>query len=194
MGLSRDQAFPSKYLRKTDLGQPLQVIIANVYTEEVNNDNGGKDTKCVVTFTDTNIKPIILNKTNWLTIESIHGPDTDGWNGKVMELFNDMTVLYKGELGGIRVRAVAASAQAPAAVPAQPGFAPPADLLTRNQGLQLAADNNIGQDALIERLKAAGLTSWGANPSLATSTVQQMIHEKNAQPAVAAMHDDDIPF
>jgi hypothetical protein len=50
-------------------------------------------------------KPMILNKTNAVTIARSYGPDSVGWVGKSIEIHHDPNVMLGRErVGGIRVR------------------------------------------------------------------------------------------
>lgn len=115
--MKRTDAFPSKYLSKTDVNPPIIATIKTVEIEDVGGE-GNKETKPVIFFRG-DVKPMILNNTNWLIIEESHGADTDDWIGKQIEMYFDPSVMYGGKkVGGVRVRIPAAGAvQAPAPAP-----------------------------------------------------------------------------
>lgn len=101
-----DSAFPSKYLKQSDLnGRVVRVTIARVEIEDI----GEGDHKAVVYFEGKD-KALVLNRINADTISSSFGPETDDWAGKVVELYSDPNVYYGGKkVGGLRVRVPAAA-------------------------------------------------------------------------------------
>ena len=190
MGITRGSAFPSKYLGKEDVPQPMAVVVGNVFIEQIQGDHG-MDDKVVLKFTNAAIKSMIVNSTNWDTLESAYGPDSDGWLNKPVELFVDPSVMYAGKrVGGLRVR-VPTGLQTPAAAPAN------TFLLDWEDAQAQAAAVGITKDNLIAALKAQGHTAY--NPLRDTPAVQALIAAK-AQPqeesfdAVPPAADDSLPF
>jgi hypothetical protein len=96
--------FPSKYLRGTDLAQPVQVRVKHVSVEPVGPE---REDKPVAHFVGGEVKPVILNKTNCTALITITGSeDSDDWGGARVELYRD-TVLMHGEATPcIRIRAI----------------------------------------------------------------------------------------
>ena len=98
-----DDAFPSKYLKASDLpeegSQPAK--IEKIQIEEVGQQ---KQKKPVVHFEDLD-KPLILNKTNAKVISSLTGSgDFDDWIGKTINLYR-AEVEFQGDMvEAIRVR------------------------------------------------------------------------------------------
>ena len=114
-----NQAFPSKYLKKEDFKAPRQLIIDTVVMENLAQDGHPADMKVVIYFNGAP-KPMVANKTICMVLAAMFCPETDVWAGKTVEVFNDVTVVYNGAVGGLRVRPVA---QAPVAEqPASPVF------------------------------------------------------------------------
>lgn len=105
-----NEAFPSKYLKSTDLrGDVAKVKIRDVMVEEI-----GTDRKMVMYFAGKE-KGMVLNKTNAVTIGDAYGQDTDDWIGQPIELFS-MKVEFNGRMvDGLRVRVPRRTA-----APAQP--------------------------------------------------------------------------
>jgi hypothetical protein len=91
----------SKYIQKADLKQPTRITVAGCAREDIGKD-GKSDVKWIVSF-EGNWKPMILNVTNTKAFFRELGEDSNDWAGKQIILFNDMTVEYNGEYGGIRV-------------------------------------------------------------------------------------------
>ena len=110
-----DQAFPSKWLRASDLlGREAIVAIDRVAMTELDDD-----TKPVVYFSGKQ-KGLVLNKTNGNAIKHLYGPDTDNWTGKHVVLFAT-TVEFRGDLvDAIRVKGPAGPQQAPVQPPVAP--------------------------------------------------------------------------
>jgi hypothetical protein len=95
-----DEAFPSKYLRASDLqGRNVTVKMGRVEQEKI-----GDDTKLILYFQGKD-KGMVLNKTNANNIASIHGGETEDWYGKEITLVEAM-VDYQGKsVPAIRIRA-----------------------------------------------------------------------------------------
>ena len=89
--------FPSKYLRAADLdGREPVVTIDRVVVETL-----GDESKPVVYFTGKD-KGLVMNKTNWSSIEDISGEeDSDRWKGTKLKL-----ITVKVEFQGKRVPAI----------------------------------------------------------------------------------------
>ena len=118
--------FPSDYLTQDDFPAPRTLVIARVAVNEVRQPNG-KVKKAVLYFQGDKIKPMILNKTNGLTLADLYGRYPDGWVGKALEVYADPSVMMKGKkVGGIRVKA-------PSQKPATNGKAPGKPPLTIDQ-------------------------------------------------------------
>lgn len=101
--MKRSDAFPSRYISKDDVQNPIIAVIDTVRFDTIKGDAGDED-KPVVYFRD-NVKPMILNNTNWMTIEDAYGQESDDWTGKQVEMYCDPGVMFGGKrVGGVRVR------------------------------------------------------------------------------------------
>ena len=179
--MRRGEAFPSTYLGKDDLTDPVLATIADVRLEEIQGDHGRSD-KPVMYFQDEDMKHLILNTTNWNTIEAICGEDTEEWAGQRIELYVDPGVVYGGKrVGGVRVRIPSSSRKAK--------VAPDTDILSWIEAQAVAEAAGIDPDTVIARLKELGRDAY--RPSRDTATVRQMIAETEQLPLE---DDDDIPF
>lgn len=99
-----DEAFPSKYLRATDLeGRTKTFVIDTVAIEDVGGENKPADFKPVVSFAG-DAKPLVLNKTNSMTIKAVLGPETTTWRGKKIEVFPSTTPFQGKMVPCLRVR------------------------------------------------------------------------------------------
>jgi hypothetical protein len=101
--MNREQLFPSKYFKASNLMSPLTVTIASADVEKVNNPNGGVDEKLVLGF-EGHKKRLVCNVTNYDAIAEAYGDDTEGWPGNAIELYPTKTTLGNKRVDAIRVR------------------------------------------------------------------------------------------
>jgi hypothetical protein len=101
----RDDVFPSKYLKASDLnGKPVVVTIKEASMEKLKNGNGEEETKTVLYFEKAK-KGLILNRTNWDKIADITGEDdSDNWPSHRVEMFPTTTEMKGKEVDCIRIR------------------------------------------------------------------------------------------
>jgi len=105
MGITRNDAYPSKYLKHSDLdGKAITYTINHAVIEELGAD---KEKKPVVYFKEIN-RGLVLNRTNWDALEDLYGDESDAWAGKKLELFPTKTTFGSRRVDCIRVRAPAA--------------------------------------------------------------------------------------
>jgi hypothetical protein len=101
--MTLDQAFPSRYLKSSDLPEEgsQTVTIEKIAIEEIGRD---KETKPIIFFEEFN-KGLVCNKTNARTIARIvHSEDFDDWVGHKISLYRT-EVDFGGELvEAIRVK------------------------------------------------------------------------------------------
>ena len=122
--MRKGDVFQSKFLKGDDLkGGTADVQIESVTMENIGLDDGPQDIKPVMRFTGKE-KGMIVNKTNWELLELfLKSDDSDNWAGAHILLWNDPTVMFKGErTGGLRVKGVA-----PGSEPAPPPPPTPTD-------------------------------------------------------------------
>lgn len=107
------EAYPNRYLKAADLaGREIDVTIDRAEQAEVGVD---RDVKTLVYFNDLS-KPLILNKTNWLSISEIaKNDDSDSWAGFVIRLVTTPVTFAGKTTDAIRIRRAVATA--PAAIP-----------------------------------------------------------------------------
>ena len=102
--MKRHEAYPSQYLKQEDIDHDIVLTIARVEMTELQRPDGGVETKPVMQFKDSE-KVLVLNVSNWDSIEELYGPESDSWPGKQITLFVDADVRFGGKrVGGIRVR------------------------------------------------------------------------------------------
>lgn len=121
-------AFPSKYLRASDIpeGRQVQVVMDHVAIENVAGNSDPDDEKPVLYFRGKS-KGMVLNKTNSTTISQVYGDETDDWSGKPLMLYASETTFQGKTMPCLRVKvdrnAVRQQPAAPAA--AKPPVASP---------------------------------------------------------------------
>ena len=170
--MKKGDAFPSTYLGKDDLHEPMTATIADVRLEEISGDRGSTEDKPVMSF-DNGMKSLIVNTTNWNTLEAAYGEDTDDWRGQPVELYVDPGVVYAGKrVGGVRVRVPSNGRKA---APAAGGEA-----WTLKEAIAKAAAAGIEQVELVARLKDAGRSGW--NPQRDTPFVKGLISDNEEIP------------
>lgn len=100
---------PSKYLRASDLqGKDWPLTIDYVIRdEELTLSTGAKEKKPIVFFKETP-KGLVLNKTNKVTIMSLHGKMVKDWLGKRIAVFPT-----EGTFGGKTVDCIRVRSRAP---------------------------------------------------------------------------------
>lgn len=108
--MKRGDAYPSTWLKSDDLLElgtgpdgDYTVTIKSCRPEEIGQGDD-KEIKPILRFQETD-KGLVLNPTNWDTIEILYGPDSDDWIGHKVRLWVDTNVKYAGKrVKGIRVR------------------------------------------------------------------------------------------
>ncbi len=91
--------FGGDSLKAADLqGHEPVVVIASVEMKKFDNGN-----KLVLTFQGKK-KTLVVNKTNAGRIAYAHGPNTDNWIGKEIQLYTDLVDFQGKPVEAIRVR------------------------------------------------------------------------------------------
>ena len=109
-----DNAFPSNYLKASDLGDAQPVVtIDRIEVEAVGRD---KEMKPVIYFKGKE-KGFVLNKTNGRKIAELTGSkDTDDWSGCRIKIYATETEFGGETVECIRVKAASAEKPKPKAV------------------------------------------------------------------------------
>jgi hypothetical protein len=95
-----DSAFPSKYLKASDLqGRNVTVKMGRVEQEKI-----GDDMKLILYFQGKE-KGVVLNKTNANNIAGLYGGETEDWYGKEITLVEAMVDFQGKSVPAIRMRA-----------------------------------------------------------------------------------------
>jgi hypothetical protein len=91
--------FTSKYLKSADVKtKPEIAVISYLVTEVVGEE---KKTKPVLYF-ENGVRPMVLNRTNFETLEDAFG-DSDAWPGHKVKIFCAPTTYLGKRTEGIRV-------------------------------------------------------------------------------------------
>ena len=100
MSVRMSEAYPSKYIKATDLkGKPLELIMSGVEMEDLGQD----DLKPVLYF-EGRKKGLVLNKTNSNCLVKTYGDLCDDWVDKPVVIY-PTEVDFRGEsVAAIRVR------------------------------------------------------------------------------------------
>jgi hypothetical protein len=124
--MKRDDVFPSKYLKATDLKGKTCVATIESAPYETLKGLDGKETKKIVLYFKNAEKALPLNTTNFDAVCDATGrPDTDDWPGQRIELYPTKTTIGGKQVDCIRIRRPNSSGPAPAA--ASLPHSPPAD-------------------------------------------------------------------
>jgi hypothetical protein len=98
------EAFPGKYLKSSDVKErPIVAVISHVEKEKVGQGADAAD-KFVLHF-EGDIKPMVLNRTNWETLEDAFG-DSDDWPGHKVKIKCARTQFQGKSVDGIRLDAI----------------------------------------------------------------------------------------
>ena len=101
--------YPRKYEQAADLqARENTGTIDKVVPEDFTND-GIKTQKPVLDFRGTAIKPVVLNKTNYLILSKLFGDDDSEWAGKKVTLGTELVNFQGKAVELIRVKKPAAA-------------------------------------------------------------------------------------
>jgi len=123
--MTRDEVFPSKYLKAADLkGKAYVATIECAPYETLKNLDGKEEQKIVLHFKNSE-KTLPLNVTNFDAVCDATGcPDTEDWPGQRIELYPTQTTMGGKVVDCIRIRCPTSRPTAAAVLPPPP---PPAD-------------------------------------------------------------------
>jgi hypothetical protein len=170
--MKRSDAYPTKFLSKDDIHFPTVGVIETVIMETLGTGDD-QEIKPVMYWTSGIIKPMVINNTNWVNVESIYGDESDNWAGKSVEVWVDPSVSFGGKrTGGLRLRA-------PASNGAQPS---PTNLLTKAQAVTALVAAGLDKAALVAMLPTADDGHKYYVPERDTEKVYELIRQ-NTPPA-----------
>jgi hypothetical protein len=104
--VTMSEAFPSKYLKASDLADgPVVATIKVAALEQIKGFNGQETTKVVLYFAKK-LKPLPLNRTNFESVMDICGSDdSDNFPGTKIELYASKTSMNGRVMDCARIRA-----------------------------------------------------------------------------------------
>lgn len=98
-----------------DPGQELVATINKVVKEMVTGPDGKKEECIVIHFTESGIKPMILNSTNAKTIQKVYKtPYIEDWAGRKIQIFVEMVKAFGEVVDALRIRPFIPKQTAPA--------------------------------------------------------------------------------
>ena len=101
-----NDAFPSKYLKATDLAEPVIATIKLAELEKIRKASTAKKCTKVVCYFAKKLKPLPLNRTNFESVGDICGSyDSDDFPGTKIELYATKTSMNGKVMDCVRIRA-----------------------------------------------------------------------------------------
>jgi len=89
----------------------MTLTISGLSKENLARDGEPPEMRWILQFAEA-VKPCVLNMTNIRMIAHVTGSEeTNDWIGKKITLWNDPTVSFNGNVGGIRVQSQVAQSQ-----------------------------------------------------------------------------------
>ena len=138
----------SKYLKRADVGNGVLLTIDHLAQEDLSQEGEPEQHGWIIYFKECQ-KGLVLKPTNAQLISlALGSEETDLWIGKQIVLFDDPTIMFKGQRkGGIRARASKRAQPAPAPVQRQPAPAmPTAPRVIQQAAAPLPVDDGVAQD------------------------------------------------
>ena len=94
--------FQSNYLKSSDVKVKMKIAtISHLETEPVGQDKKEKP----VLYFENGVKPMVVNRTNFETLEEAFG-DSDEWSGQKVKIFCAPTSYQGKRVDGIRVEPI----------------------------------------------------------------------------------------
>jgi hypothetical protein len=101
MNIFKTELFP--YIDGASLiGKTVSLTMTDVITEELAGDGGRKKMKYTLGFEETD-KRLVLNKTNAKTIATMHGGETEDWQGSQITLYSEPVQAFGKSHNVVRV-------------------------------------------------------------------------------------------
>jgi hypothetical protein len=161
--MKRSQAFPSNYLGKDDVQAPRVCVIDHVSMVTLKSEHGEEEKPAL--FFRGDVKPMVLNNTNWITIEAAYGDESDNWRGKAVEVYFDPSVMFGSKrIGGVRLR-----------IPTQ-RTASNGQHWTLAQAIAACEAGGVSKQELVAAIRAKGHANW--LPERDMPLAQQLIADK----------------
>jgi hypothetical protein len=120
------KVFNSDFLGSCDLedGKDLKAVIKNVLVKKVKNTDGKEQDRNVAYFTDSAIKPMVLNATNCKVVKKFaKSPYINDWNNIPVQIYIKDDVRAFGDVTeGLRIRDFQPVMQRPKLSPSSPAW------------------------------------------------------------------------
>jgi hypothetical protein len=129
------KVFLSEYLGACDLDEKdLKAVIKSVSVKAVKGQDGKEKDCNVATFTDSKIKPMILNATNCRQIKKFTGtPYITSWQNIPVQIYIKSDIKAFGEITeGLRIRSVQPILDKPKLTPKLPAWAKAIEFLSKD--------------------------------------------------------------
>jgi len=120
------KVFLSDYLGACDLedGRDIKLVIKNVSVKQVKGSDGKAQERNVATFTDSKIKPMILNATNCRIVKKFVGsPYINDWVNVPIQVYIKSDIKAFGDITeGLRIRETQPKMDKPNLTPSLPAW------------------------------------------------------------------------
>jgi len=134
------KVFNSDYLGSCDLedGKDLKAVIKSVSVRKVKNTDGKEQERNVAEFTDTKLKPMILNATNCKVIKKFaKSPFINDWNNIAIQIYVKDDIRAFGDITeGLRIREAQPVFGKPELTPTIPAWQKAIDYYVANKKLE----------------------------------------------------------
>jgi hypothetical protein len=153
------KVFNSDYLGSCDLedGKDLKAVIKSVAVKTVKGPDGKEQERNVVTFTDTNLKPMILNATNCKLIKKFaKSVFINDWNNIPVQIYVKDDIKAFGEVTeGLRIRPTQPAMNKPKLIPGIPAWDKAIEFLSKEGTIEKVKEKYDLTPESEELLKAA---------------------------------------
>jgi len=102
--MNKNDVFPPTYFKAANLPEPITRKIVSATMEVMKNFHGQNERKLVIGFADEG-RRLVMNRTNFDALAALHGPDTEQWLGKSVQLYADKIRVSGRSVDTVRVRA-----------------------------------------------------------------------------------------
>ncbi len=132
------KVFNSDYLGSCDLedGKDIKAVIKSVTVQEVKGTDGKKQERNVATFTDSKLKPMILNATNCKVVKKFaKSPYINDWNNIAIQIYIKDDIKAFGDITeGLRIREIQPVMTKPELTPTSQAWGKAVEYLSKPEG------------------------------------------------------------
>jgi len=112
-------------------GKDITLTIKDTKKEMVTG-TGGQKQQCFVCYFQEDAKPMILNRTNCKTIESLYSPYIEDWTGKKVVIGSDKVKAFGEEVDALRIRLITPDAKLPKLTPSHPKWKDAVEFMSKD--------------------------------------------------------------